>query len=104
MPLCRVRTTDESVQRVQPMYQAGVNKEVQSSIDLGRCSGACLTVKDLKYVVGANGFVAAPDQLQDPTSNGRKAQAAFRAQSLSGSQCIGHTTFVVVHGIVDGLF
>src|SRR5690606_32310381 len=71
MRLVGSRAADEGVERLDPVNEAVVAQEIERAIDGGRRGGAAVAAELLKDVVGADGRVAAPDELQNSSSQRR---------------------------------
>jgi hypothetical protein len=76
----RIRATDIRIERIESVHQSGLNQKVERSVDGRRRSRPGVLAKACKNGVRTDRLVAVPDQLEDPSSDGSKAQASIAAE------------------------
>ena len=86
----------ESIHRFNAMYQPVFLQELQRPIHGGRFGLRIFALQFLQELIGGNDIVVTPDQLQDATAAGSKANASRQTNAISIAQGLGHATFVVV--------
>ena len=92
----RVSTSDESVERIQPVNEVSFNKKLECAIDRRRCRPVSVLVQPVENVVSADRFVAAPDQAKNVLSMGRKPEAPLAANAIRVSHRLLDTIVVVM--------
>lgn len=97
-----IRTADIGIQRIEPMYKVGIDKEFERAID-GRWRGIPpVAVQSIQDFVGPDGPVAVPDQFENALALPGKPQAALPAYSPGVLQCLFDAGIVIVLRIVGG--
>ncbi len=78
------------------MNQADVHQELEGSIDRGRRGFLSFTGQPCKDVVGADGFMAVPNQFQDPFSDRRETSVLLVADGLGIRQSLRNALAMIV--------
>lgn len=89
---------DKGIARGYAVYQVLLLQEFQGAIDRGRCRLVAFGRELVEQLIGAQGPVAMPDQLQHAPAQGGEAGAAVGAQALGGGQRIVHAMAVIMAG------
>ena len=94
--IIRIGTTDESIQRIQAMYQVGLYKKFQCAVDGWRSRTLPALVQAFEHVIRADRLVTVPDQFEYFAPLRRKSQASLAAYSFRILQRTRHAVVMVV--------
>ncbi len=97
MSVFRVAAADKGVKRGDAVHQAVFQQEIQGAVHRRRRGAAAVFVaQHAKNVVGAQRFVAGPDQLQHAFTQGGQAQPLARADAFRLGQSMADAMRMVV--------
>ena len=97
MHVSGIGTTDEGIQRIEPVHEAGLDQEIQCPVHCRRRRLAVGLAQAAEDVVGADRPVAVPDDLEYASPERGEAQAAIAAQPFCRAQrCVDAVVVIVL--------
>lgn len=87
---------NEGIERIEAMGETGADEKVEGPVHRHRCRHPVATRQLAEDLVGADGLMAAPDDLEDLAAGRSQGQAALLAHPLGRAQCFALAGGVVV--------
>tara|TARA_R110002111_G_scaffold3472_7_gene21511 strand:- start:6706 stop:7281 length:576 start_codon:yes stop_codon:yes gene_type:complete len=97
--LAHMGATDKRVKRGYTMYQPVLLQKIQCSVYRWGCCVVAFSGKLCEYIVGPEGFVGLPDQLQYSLSGGCQAGTLLLTDRPGVGQSLADTGIVVVRAV-----
>ena len=89
-------TADKRIEAFNPMDQTLLDQKLQGPIHRRRSRRMTFALERIKQDIGANGFVARPNQLQNPTSQGGQPRATPFTLLFRPIQRVSHAAPMIV--------
>src|SRR5262249_15164853 len=96
MRMLRPRAADEGAERFDAVNETVIEQELESAVGRRRRRGPAVATQRIEDVVGADGGVAVPDQLEDAPAQRREPAAALRAHRGGPHKSIVDAVLVIM--------
>jgi hypothetical protein len=93
---------DIGIERFDAVNEALLDEELESAVDGGRRRSPMHFLQRFKDCVGAYGFVAAPHELQNLTTERSQAGTSLLAKRSGAVERSGNASEMVVYRVVEG--